>query len=644
MLKRSREFILYCFAFIIRRVILKDFVVMNFRYDINGLRAIAVIAVVLFHFNPAWVPGGFAGVDVFFVISGFLMTGIIFRGLENKNFNLFKFYVARANRIIPALAALCLVLLVFGWFYLVPMDFKSLGKHVIASISFLSNFTYWNEVGYFDTESHRKWLLHTWSLSVEWQFYILYPIVLVVLKRFLSLENLKRLIVVGTILGFGFSVVATMKWPTSAYYLLPTRAWELMMGGVAFLYPWNISENKKKLIETVGLILILASYAFVSNDVAWPGYFASLPVIGAYFMIVANRQSSLITNNVVFQSLGKWSYSIYLWHWPIVAFGYNFEFSGWLFYAVALPLSVFAGVISFFAFERQKNLVYWSVLPLFAALFVYINNGYAYQMDKDIFNIINIDYRSKEFGGHTWLKANEIRNKPFNTNSNKKKIILIGDSMSADFTNILVRTGIESDFDLSHFVVSAKCAVPYFSKDDMDEWIEVSKDIKPAMAKKDLCMLQWKIIGENKEIFDADIIILAMNWRGYSKAILPSSLTKIKEMNNKAKLVVVGRKSIGIDIPKYIYEHRRDETDVIEKSVFTKVQKSLKAMDEMENYIHDYDKTIEFVNFKDIICDVESQKCDIMHDGHPLLYDRAHSTQQGNKKMAIEVSKLDIFR
>ena len=144
---------------------------MNFRYDINGLRAIAIIAVILFHFNPAWVPGGFSGVDVFFVISGFLMTGIIFRGLENNNFSLFEYYASRANRIIPALAVLCMILLVFGWFYLIPSDYKALGKHVERSMLFISNFAYLKETGYFDSSSYEKWLLHTWSLSVEWQFY-----------------------------------------------------------------------------------------------------------------------------------------------------------------------------------------------------------------------------------------------------------------------------------------------------------------------------------------------------------------------------------------------------------------------------------------------------------------------------------------
>ncbi|MGF1721717.1 acyltransferase [Vibrio kyushuensis] len=220
---------------------------MTFRYDINGLRAIAIIAVVLFHFNPMWAPGGFAGVDVFFVISGFLMTGIIFTGLEKSNFSLFKFYLARANRIIPALSILCLALLIFGWLYLIPQDYSILGKDVVSSMSFLSNIVYWTESGYFDNASSGKLLLHTWSLSTEWQFYFIYPIVLIVLNKIVPLECLKVLIAIGTVLGFIFSVVATVKWPDFSYYLLPTRAWEMMIGGMAFIYPWNLSDKKVNL-------------------------------------------------------------------------------------------------------------------------------------------------------------------------------------------------------------------------------------------------------------------------------------------------------------------------------------------------------------------------------------------------------------
>ncbi|MCD9475484.1 acyltransferase family protein [Photobacterium phosphoreum] len=326
---------------------------MKFRTDINGLRAIAVMAVVLFHFNPSWVPGGFAGVDVFFVISGFLMTGLIFRGLENNNFSIINFYVARANRIIPALSVVCLALLVFGWFYLTPLDYRTLGKHVASSMGFVSNIIYWRESGYFDAASHSKWLLHTWSLSVEWQFYMIYPVVLVLLKKCMSLTNIKRLLVVGTVVGFIFSVYATYKMPNASYFLFPTRAWEMMMGGLAFLYPLqNLKETSKKYLEWVGIALILASYALISKDNLWPGYLALIPVLGAYLVIIANRSGSVITDNIVMQKVGLWSYSIYLWHWPVVVFGYYFEMQHWEW--IGIPISVVLGFCSYKFVESIK--------------------------------------------------------------------------------------------------------------------------------------------------------------------------------------------------------------------------------------------------------------------------------------------------
>jgi peptidoglycan/LPS O-acetylase OafA/YrhL len=349
---------------------------MQFRKDINGLRAIAVIAVVLFHFNPAWMPGGFAGVDVFFVISGFLMTGIIFNGIEKTNFSILKFYVARANRIIPALAVLCLVLLIFGWFFLAPADYKVLGKHVAGSMSFLSNIVYWNESGYFDPSSHEKWLLHTWSLSAEWQFYIIYPLVIVFMRKFMTIKSIKVSFVLGTVLGFLFCVIATYKWPNPSYYLLHTRAWEMMVGGIAFLYPFNLEDKKKKILEWGGIILIVGSYLFISKVNLWPGYLAIFPILGSFFIIQAQSNDSLITGNIIFQKLGAWSYSIYLWHWPLVVAIYYFSLNK-VFIYFGMVLTVLLGFLSYKYIEkiRFRNdfdvlLSYLRLKPLYLVLVV----------------------------------------------------------------------------------------------------------------------------------------------------------------------------------------------------------------------------------------------------------------------------------
>jgi len=252
---------------------------MNFRLDINGLRAIAVLSVVIFHFNANWLPSGFVGVDVFFVISGFLMTGIVWTKLIENNFSFIKFYVARCQRIIPALSMLALALLIYGWFSLSPLEYKELSKHILSSLSFLSNIIYWQESGYFDSGSHEKWLLHTWSLSVEWQFYILYPIALFLLIKLLPTNTIKRFIVILTIIGFIFSAFAVKVWPNPSYYLLPTRAWEMLAGGCAYFYPISTSRLNRKWTSNIGIVLIVTSFFCFSDQTPWPGLYALIPVI-----------------------------------------------------------------------------------------------------------------------------------------------------------------------------------------------------------------------------------------------------------------------------------------------------------------------------------------------------------------------------
>lgn len=327
---------------------------MKFRQDINGLRAIAVIAVVLFHFNSKWLPGGFVGVDIFFVISGFLMTKIIFTGLETRTFSIFRFYMARARRIIPALTVLCLAVLVFGWFYLNSMDYETLGKHAASSLGFLSNLIYFKESGYFSATSHEKWLLHTWSLSVEWQFYIIYPLILVLMHKYVTVRIIKKIILAMTVLGFIATVIATYKWPVAAFYLLPTRAWEMMLGGLAYLFPLTLAKKHKPWLELSGFTLLCITFIFISEDELWPGYLSLLPALGTFLIIQSQRNDSRLSNNIVFQKIGLWSYSIYLWHWPLVVLLYDFgySFQGAL---LGLVLSCLLGFISYKMVESKLS-------------------------------------------------------------------------------------------------------------------------------------------------------------------------------------------------------------------------------------------------------------------------------------------------
>lgn len=262
-----------------------------------------------------------------------------------------RFYAARANRIIPALAVLCLVLLLFGGLYLAPLDLKDLGKHAASSIGFFSNVIYWQEIGYFAATSREKWLLHTWSLSVEWQFYLIYPLLLVTFRRYLSLTSLKQLVVISTLLSFALCLMVAERWPQFSYYLLPTRVWEMTLGGIAYLYPIKLKDNQKKFLETTGLLLIALSFCFITKDDIWPGPFTLFPVVGAFLLIQAQRNNSFVTGNIVCEKLGQWSYSIYLWHWPIVVAIYSFSLSHFYIY-LGIVLSIFLGFLSYRFIEK----------------------------------------------------------------------------------------------------------------------------------------------------------------------------------------------------------------------------------------------------------------------------------------------------
>ena len=291
-----------------------------FREDINGLRAWSVVAVIGYHFKVPGFSGGFIGVDTFFVISGFLMTGIVVKALEKGSFSLFGFYLARARRIVPALAAVCAVLLLLGWWVLMPPDYRALATHVVASMAFFSNIRFWDEAGYFDAASHEKWLLHTWSLSVEWQFYLLLPALLWLMWAWRPTRKaLAGALLACFIASFLACLLATAREPSAAFYLLHYRAWELLGGGLVFLFAGNavIAAPTRRAAQLLGLGLIAACVIGLDSQTAWPGWHALIPVAGAMLVIAAAHRSAWTRHRVI-GWLGLRSYSLYLWHWPIV--------------------------------------------------------------------------------------------------------------------------------------------------------------------------------------------------------------------------------------------------------------------------------------------------------------------------------------
>jgi len=293
----------------------------GFRADINGLRAWAVIFVVLYHFGLLGVSGGFAGVDVFFVISGFLMTGVVLKGLRSGRFQLWQFYLARARRIWPALIVLCMVLLALGWFILMPYEYQTLGKHARDSLLFSSNLRYLEEAGYFDLGANQKWLLHTWSLSVEWQFYLVFPLIMAALWKLFPRERIFYL-ALGVMLcvSLAWSVWLSVFEAQQAFFILSSRGWELLAGGLVFCMSEKLafSLRQRRLMLLGGFLLLFVPMFALDSNVLWPGGWALLPVLATALLILAQTQNNPLLHAVPLQWIGSRSYSLYLWHWPLV--------------------------------------------------------------------------------------------------------------------------------------------------------------------------------------------------------------------------------------------------------------------------------------------------------------------------------------
>lgn len=331
-----------------------------------------MIAVILYHFGIPGFAGGFVGVDVFFVISGFLMTGIIVEGLtENQGrFGLLQFYLARAKRLVPALAVLCAVLLLLGWFYLLQADYATLSKHALSALGFYSNLQFLSEAGYFDAASYDKWLLHTWSLSVEWQFYLAFPLILVATwKVSPNRSALLEVILLLLLCSLTLSIFLSAENKTAAFYSFQTRAWELLAGSLLFMLgnKPHFAGACRNAIELTGFALIIASLVLFDASVDWPGWRALVPVTGTLLVLLAARQTSILTNSRVAQWVGDSSYSLYLWHWPIVAALANYELrDNRIAIAIGIVLTFTLGRLSYRWVEQKSRRALGSLAPVYS--------------------------------------------------------------------------------------------------------------------------------------------------------------------------------------------------------------------------------------------------------------------------------------
>jgi peptidoglycan/LPS O-acetylase OafA/YrhL len=301
----------------------------KYRRDIDGLRALAVMSVVLYHAGVKWLGGGYVGVDVFFVISGYLITKYVNEKIQDGNFSIAEFYERRVRRIMPALFFLLIVASVLAYFALLPNDLFKFSKAEIATILFVPNIFFYEGAGYFDSAAKLKPLLHMWSLGVEEQFYILLPLTMIIASR-----GRRRAILITLYAALAGSLVlsiwAVRSRPDAAFYLVPFRAWELLLGSLIGVRAFPRVDNilLRNALSAVGIVLVLVGFFLYSPDTPFPGVAALLPCLGTGLVIYGNEAGPTLVGQLLslrpMVGIGLISYSLYLWHWPLLIFGEQF--------------------------------------------------------------------------------------------------------------------------------------------------------------------------------------------------------------------------------------------------------------------------------------------------------------------------------
>jgi len=428
----------------------------RYRSDIDGLRALAVLSVIAYHAAPTAVHGGFVGVDVFFVISGFLITTIIVNARSDGTFSLIDFYARRIRRLFPALIVVLLATFAIGWFYLLPNEFSALGKHLTAGAAYFINVALKREAGYFDASADHKPLLHLWSLSVEEQFYLVWPLLILLARTPRQLLVLFALVTVGS---FASGLHALGKNPASAFFLPQNRVWQLSAGGLLALAVMHVDEIEQRvralagaampsrgalanIASCLGLALILCAVTLFDDKLLYPGWWGVVPTLGAMLVILAGTGAYLnraLLSSPPMVGIGLISYALYLWHWPLLSYRNILGLQNdWPVTAVCLAITLLLAFATYRFIERPIRLAPRSSYApaLLATSMVLAGVGLATRYEfvaphNDGMRVRQYAFAAEDWGFPSNLAAHYHGNERFRTRlgvGSGDKVLFIGDS------------------------------------------------------------------------------------------------------------------------------------------------------------------------------------------------------------------------
>lgn len=479
---------------------------LQYRPELDGIRAISILLVLLFHIDNKLIPGGFIGVDIFFVLSGFLISKIIMIGIQNRTFSYKDFYKRRIKRILPPFYFMVLLTVISSFFIFLPSDINQLLKSAISTLIFSSNYFFSSGLDYFSSNANEQPLLHTWSLAVEEQFYFLFPILIYFLIRIKNRNNFYLLLL--CIFSFSLAEILSNIDTTKSfsYFSLPTRMGELLIGTLCALTKVKL---KHALFQYIGLGLIILSSFFIDEKTTFPGIFAFFPCLGAGLLILSENKNTIlfkIFSNKIIAYIGKLSFSLYLFHWPILAFSryitgeYSLIKSNSIYFIILIIV-----FISIFSYEFVENKVRYSKLN-FRKSFIYIYLipsllvillTFFYWIGKLHFNEYSKDITS--YDNNLNICHNKFLNNCYLGNGSIK-VALFGDSHAAQISYFLLHK--ESDYS---FYLNSASSCPIFDNIDLTHITNNSIRSRCINLRNNI----------NKKINDFDTIFIAQKWDQY---------------------------------------------------------------------------------------------------------------------------------
>ena len=621
----------------------------GYRADINGLRGVAVILVVLYHLGIRSVRGGFIGVDVFFVISGFLISAIILSEVQAGKFSLGRFYERRIRRIGPALLFMMCATIVLAYFYLLPSEMKDFAKSLLSAAFSSANIFFWAKSGYFDTSADTQPLLHTWSLAVEEQFYLVFPLLIMAIQKWAP-KRMKLFVVLLALTSLVIGSIQVFASPSSAFYLPFSRAWELLLGTLLFLKVFPEFERRwsREVAAASGLALILAAGLFYSPKTPFPGLSALLPCVGTALIIAAGTHSTTFVGKLLstklMVGLGLISYSLYLWHWPILVFqrlgallinGASAHVTQAVIFAAAVGISYLSWRFIEEPFRRNNppiprrvlfSATGISMLAVSALAFLILQTGgFPNRYSKEAVRVAQyLDYNAQgEYRqGKCFITSGNTAS-DFDASvclaerSDERNVLLIGDSHAAQLW-----WGLSKTYDRINFMqATASGCLP---------------TLEQATRSNPNCVsLMDHIFSNFLPTHRVDQVLIAGRWVKGDLGRLQATLTWLKSRN--INVVLFGpmvqydssfprllARSIQLNDPDFPDQHRLDEFEHLDGDM----RKMSAELD------------VPYVSFFKILC--TDRHCVEYAQQAPLQSDNSHFTPEGSMLFAVRLRGSDV--